>query len=148
MAKRGDAKPAGWGRVGGRPRAARALCGRDRGRTPRPLWDPGSVLFPDWPPDHPAPEGGPGTAAESVAACERRPITAATCGNDGIPGQSAGPEGAGPRGAGPGRGTGQWGWGGVPRLHPLLSPQDRGRPKAAASAAGDGFTSSAFLILI
>lgn len=62
-------------------------------------------------------------------ACERRPITAATRGNDGRSGQSAGPEGAGPRGAGPGRGTGQWGWGWVLRLHPLLSPRDRGRPK-------------------
>lgn len=65
MARRGDAKPAGWGRGGGRPCAARAPCGLDRGRTPRYC---GTLVQPRSPsgPRSPSPGGRPGDRC-----CER-----------------------------------------------------------------------------
>lgn len=65
MARRGDAKPAGWGRGGGRPRAARAPCGRDRGRTSPLLRDPSPAPLPSGP-RSPSPGGRPGDRC-----CER-----------------------------------------------------------------------------
>lgn len=121
MVRRGDAKPAGWGHGGGAgpvPRARRAGGTGDGG--PPLLRDPGSVPLPVWPPITQPRREARGPLLRAWRACERRPITAAARGSDGHHGQSARPEGAGLRGAGPGRGTGQWGWGGVPELHPQL----------------------------
>lgn len=139
MARRGDAKQL-VGAVSGAGPVPRARCagGTGDGR-PGHCGTLAQSCSPTGPRITQPRREARGPLLRAWRACERRPITAATRGNDGLPGQSARSEGAGPRGAGPGRGTGLWGWGGVRRLHPLLSPRDRGKAYAAASAAGTGF---------